>query len=453
MKKVKGISIVVCLLAVLFLVSSAHATLELRGTDSLGNRLIYDTDLNITWYDYTKSWDTWQNQNDWASNLTVNFSGTIYDDWRLPSTVGGAFSWGCDETTTAGYNITSSEMGHLFYVELGNKGKNDISCNTQAGWGLSNKGPFIKLKRYLYWSGTAAYGAGGGDAWDFDFGYGGQYTDEDDFRSPGGDPYAIAVRPGDVPQQPADLVITSLGNPPKKKKRESTFTVKYTVKNQGFWDAGQFTNDFYLSADKVKSEDDIYLNDERSISSLGIGMNSGKKTVTVTIPSDTPTGKYYVIACVDKFNEIEESDDTNNCKASKKTITVVTVSSLCPDISGSWFADECATITCSGAFGNGTDEQCGSGYIYITQHGCNINFSSPANTSRKGTVKGNKIQFSGKLALSSPGVDFSENLITFSGTISPDLNSISVTGSGKVSGAYQGSSGSCSATSEETFTK
>lgn len=32
----------------------AHAALYNRGTDSLGNQLIYDSDLNITWYDYTK---------------------------------------------------------------------------------------------------------------------------------------------------------------------------------------------------------------------------------------------------------------------------------------------------------------------------------------------------------------------------------------------------------------
>jgi len=30
----------------------AEATLFLRGTDTLGNQLIYDSDRNITWYDY-----------------------------------------------------------------------------------------------------------------------------------------------------------------------------------------------------------------------------------------------------------------------------------------------------------------------------------------------------------------------------------------------------------------
>ena len=125
----KRMSLVVCLLAVLFLVSSTHAELFNRGEDSLGNRLIYDNDFNITWYDYTNSLTTWQNQMNWASDLTVTFAGTIYDDWRLPSTVDIPYSWGYDGTTTAGYNVLSSEMGHLFYTELDNKGVYDTFGN------------------------------------------------------------------------------------------------------------------------------------------------------------------------------------------------------------------------------------------------------------------------------------------------------------------------------------
>ncbi len=56
MKKVRSISIIVLLVAVFFISTlSADAGLQNRGTDSQGNRLIYDSDLNITWYDYTNS--------------------------------------------------------------------------------------------------------------------------------------------------------------------------------------------------------------------------------------------------------------------------------------------------------------------------------------------------------------------------------------------------------------
>ena len=138
-----------------------HAALELRGTDNHGNRLIYDSDLNITWYDFSTSSGYWQDQINWAGALTVNFSGNIYNDWRLPSTVDGPYVYGYDGTTTGGFNKTNSEMGHLFYTELGNKGEYDTSGNktgcsmlSPAPYCLTNTGLFINLQPSRYWSGT-----------------------------------------------------------------------------------------------------------------------------------------------------------------------------------------------------------------------------------------------------------------------------------------------------------
>ena len=116
----------------------AHATLFNQGTDSLGNRLIYDSDLNITWYDYTRSGDTWQNQVNWADALSVTFGGNTYTDWRMPTTVDGPYVYGYDGTTIGGFNITSSEMGHLFYTELGNDGLYDTFGNPTGCPGANN---------------------------------------------------------------------------------------------------------------------------------------------------------------------------------------------------------------------------------------------------------------------------------------------------------------------------
>jgi hypothetical protein len=172
----------------------AQAELYNRGTDSLGNRLIYDSDFDITWYDYTKSYDTWQNQMDWASALEIDFGDTIYDDWRLPATVDGLWNWGYDGNSTAGYNITSSEMGHLYYTELGNKGWYSTSGVYQDDYGLIKKGDFQNLMPFYYWSGTE-YAANPSNAWFFAFfdGEVAQYG-KSNFRA------AIAVRSGDVPQ-------------------------------------------------------------------------------------------------------------------------------------------------------------------------------------------------------------------------------------------------------------
>ena len=48
----RKIFILLIMVGIIFGLSvQADATLFLRGTDTLGNQLIYDSDLNITWYD------------------------------------------------------------------------------------------------------------------------------------------------------------------------------------------------------------------------------------------------------------------------------------------------------------------------------------------------------------------------------------------------------------------
>jgi hypothetical protein len=205
-------TLMLAVIVVMVLVCSmqAQAALELRGTDSLGNRLIYDTDLNITWYDYTRGYDTWQNQMNWASGLSVsggNLVG-IYDDWRLPTTVDGPYAFGSNGTTTAGYNITSSEMGYLYYSELGNAGYLDTSGNT-TGCGfscLSNTGDFQNFQKDFYWSGTE-YAANTNVAWYFDNWDGGVQSTANKVIA---NYFALAVRPGDVSVAVAPEPVSSI---------------------------------------------------------------------------------------------------------------------------------------------------------------------------------------------------------------------------------------------------
>ena len=160
-----------------------------------GGGLIYDTALNITWYDFNYAGPqgngaTWNQAVAWASALTVG--GTSAGSWSLPttlpvngSTYNNVYPPSFDGSKDEGYNIsapgsaypgsTGSEMAYLYYVDLGNKAMFDLNGNNQAGWGLVNTGPFHNLQPYGYWSGTV-YPVTPSDAWGFNFYDGAQNT-------------------------------------------------------------------------------------------------------------------------------------------------------------------------------------------------------------------------------------------------------------------------------------
>lgn len=136
----------------------AYATLAGRDLD--GNlatfEAFYDTDLNITWladanYAKTSSYYaviinggmTQENANAWATNLsfTDTVNNVTYDNWRLPS------ARNQDGTVCFGYNCTNSEMGHMFYSELGGIAGQNIAATHNANYDL-----FINIEPYYYWS-------------------------------------------------------------------------------------------------------------------------------------------------------------------------------------------------------------------------------------------------------------------------------------------------------------
>jgi hypothetical protein len=199
------------------LLATGGATADLVNN---GNGLIYDTDLNITYYDYSSTANTWADAVNWAASLTVNGVG----DWRLPSSKAGAYAWGYDGTTTGGFNITSSEMGHLFYAELGNSGEYDTSGNetpvafedSDIGNAIHNRGPFANLQfgdlwvtqDASYWSSTGPSGLNA--IWAFNTTYG--YQDAEDKVHPSIESgYVMAVHDGNVVPEPPTLVLLASG--------------------------------------------------------------------------------------------------------------------------------------------------------------------------------------------------------------------------------------------------
>lgn len=176
----------------LMLSTIAGATLVVNGIDSTGAKLIYDTDLDITWYDYADQNScglTWQAALGWAANLSVNVNGNEYSGWRLPTTVDGSG------------NVDLGEMGHLYYDEL----------NNSAGW-LTNQGPFTNLLSGYdgyCWTSTPNTSTYWVDAWRFAFRSGNQasYSDYQAMR-------AFAVHDGNVGSPvpiPASLLLLISG--------------------------------------------------------------------------------------------------------------------------------------------------------------------------------------------------------------------------------------------------
>ena len=176
-------------LAAALLTPIAHAALQDRDLD--GDTVVdafYDTELNITWLrdanvNGAQDWDT---QVAWAAN----FSFGVYDDWRLPT------SDACE-----GFNCTGSEMGHLYYVELGNVTDEP----------LTNPGSFLNLQVAAYWSGTAFAPSPSSHAYSFFL------TDGDSgsqlVNNQPGALHAFAVRDGDVTAvpEPATNAMLMLG--------------------------------------------------------------------------------------------------------------------------------------------------------------------------------------------------------------------------------------------------
>jgi len=189
---------------ILIIVSNAHAALIDRGND-----LIYDPDLDITWladanYSLTSGYDsdgkmTWSAALTWAQQL--NYLG--FTNWRLPTTLESDPN--CVELESISgpydYYCSGSEMGRLFYIELGTV---PVLPTNSAKYG-PDLALFSNLQRNNYWSSTEADitnvfpGCASDCVWDFDYKNGVQTGYPKGYRF-----YALAIHPGDIGDQDTD---------------------------------------------------------------------------------------------------------------------------------------------------------------------------------------------------------------------------------------------------------
>jgi hypothetical protein len=179
---------------------AANAALIDRGAG-----LIYDSDRDLTWlantnlgagssqddgFSTTDGLMTWSSAVAWAGSLSYydNVRDVTWDDWWLPNTVqpdagcsqqegGGAFA--------AGTGCTASELGHMFYAELGGTALSSILTSIDPDLAL-----FTNFANNGYWSETSFDST---DAWVVNYEYGAQAADNKTLGY-----YAWAVRDGDV---------------------------------------------------------------------------------------------------------------------------------------------------------------------------------------------------------------------------------------------------------------
>ena len=159
----------------------------------------------------------------------------------------------------------------------------------------------------------------------------------------GGVSDAFVAKVGESGPTEPDLVETALSNPPAVVVLKQKFSVTDSAHNQGT-EAGPTTTRYYFSLDAVRSSGDKLLSGKRAVGVLAAGATS-TGSASVTVPVNIKVGVYYLLACADDLNVVDESDEGNNCRASATTVNV-----RAPDLIETAVSNPPATASRGGSF-------------------------------------------------------------------------------------------------------
>jgi subtilisin family serine protease len=101
----------------------------------------------------------------------------------------------------------------------------------------------------------------------------------------------------------------------------NAYTADLTVNNLGAASAGAHYTRIYLSYDDIISEGDIQLGEDLHFGPIDAAGSSTFTAHSFTAP-DEPDGIYYVGAIVDVYNDIAETDETNNAGLREGTVSI-----------------------------------------------------------------------------------------------------------------------------------
>jgi parallel beta-helix repeat protein len=119
-----------------------------------------------------------------------------------------------------------------------------------------------------------------------------------------------------------DLVTTAVADPPATAGPGANFGLASTVRNQGNAAAALFAVRYYLSLDERRGGGDKRLPGSTQINHLEPG-DDALAQASLTIPKNTESGEYFVLACADDLKRVAESVESNNCLASAQTVKVL----------------------------------------------------------------------------------------------------------------------------------
>ncbi len=123
-----------------------------------------------------------------------------FTDWRLPTALNADGSGPCQF-----FNCTGSELGHMYYTELGNVAAT-VGCTIGVNCGLVNTSPFSNLIDSAYWTSTED-ALNTSSAWEFATFGGVQVTFPKTLEH-----FSWAVRDGDVAPIPEPSTLLLFGS-------------------------------------------------------------------------------------------------------------------------------------------------------------------------------------------------------------------------------------------------
>jgi len=119
-----------------------------------------------------------------------------------------------------------------------------------------------------------------------------------------------------------DLIVSAVSNwSTTITASRRSFSITDTNKNQGNAAAPVSATKYYLSTTTARTAQSVLLGGTRSVKAIA-SRKTSRGSVKVTVPAGTAKAVYYAIACADDNAIVNESSESNNCRASSRKITV-----------------------------------------------------------------------------------------------------------------------------------